>query len=160
MHLIRYCSVSGNKCGRLSDLVPSRHVSLGAQLCQPVCLRRCSPLCYSTLLLCSVCGFLPHSVLFKHGPFFVSTTILISSPSHHAYNLCPLNKSQSYLTPSHPFSRIASLPPLLSTIYPACRLVPLFALLCLPPNFPHRLVFSACRCDWLTCLGWVWLGEC
>lgn len=27
MHLIRHCSICGNKCGRLSDSVPSCHVS-------------------------------------------------------------------------------------------------------------------------------------
>ena len=59
MHLIRHCSVSGNKCGRLSDLVPSRHVSMGALLCQPVCLWLSSPpplrpVFLSSLLLRSV----------------------------------------------------------------------------------------------------------
>lgn len=34
MHLIRYCSVSDNKCGRLSDSVQLRHVSTGAPACQ------------------------------------------------------------------------------------------------------------------------------
>lgn len=42
-HLIRYCSISCNKCRRLSDSVESRHVSNRAPFCQLACLRLSSP---------------------------------------------------------------------------------------------------------------------
>lgn len=77
MHLIRYCSVSDNKCGRLSDWVHLRHVSLGASFCQHACLRLSSPphVLLPSLLLCSVFGY-PY--LFSppqhtHNPSVLST---------------------------------------------------------------------------------------
>lgn len=87
MHLIRHCSICGNKCGRLSDSVPSCHVSspLPARL-PPAFLSSPPFLLLLLMLLCSFCGFLPTPsllylslLLFQHGPLSSSTALLISS---------------------------------------------------------------------------------
>lgn len=78
MHLICYCSISCNKCGRLSDSVASRHVSAGASFCQLACPRLSSP------------------------PAEEYLAMLISSPFLNTLTI-PLNKSQPYLSPSCPF---------------------------------------------------------
>lgn len=85
MHLIRHCSICGNKCGRLSDSVPSRHVSspLPARL-PPAFLSSAlsSPLNAAVQFL----WFPPDSLapplsllLCQHGPLSSSTALLISS---------------------------------------------------------------------------------
>lgn len=111
MHLICRCSVSGNKCGRLSDSLPSRHVSTGAPFCRLACLRLSSP---------------PH-VLSLCGVFHRSYLL---SPPQRSYNPSVLSTNHKpYLPPSCPFCQIASHGALSSSVHPAW-LLPFFCQLC------------------------------
>lgn len=129
MHLIRHCSICGNKCGRLSDSVPSRHVSspLPARL-PPAFLSSTlsSPLNAAVQFL----WFPPDSLapplsllLCQHGPLSSSTALLISSLL--LTTLIIHLSSQQISTLSNSFlSLYAKLPLLLLVpLSPACVLI-------------------------------------
>lgn len=136
MHLIRYCSVSGNKCGRLSDLVPSHHVSSGALLCQPVCLRLSSPPPFTSLSLRLCSAFPPASSpvpVLSTPAFSLSMAILISFPLLSTL-IIPLS-SQQITTLSISFLSLS--PNCLSSSAPHFYLSTLFA-----PSFLLFFVFT------------------
>lgn len=93
MHLIRHCSICGNKCGRLSDSVPSCHVSspLPARL-PPAFLSSAlsSPLNAAVQFL----WFPPNSLtplsfapaLSTWASFLKHSSPYLLSPPHHTYN--------------------------------------------------------------------------
>lgn len=149
MHLICHCSICGNKCGRLSDSVPSRHVS------SPLPAPSASgfPLLHSFFYshCCSVVSvvssqLLPHSLLLsQHGPFPLSTALLISSLL--LTTLIIRRSSRQITTLSNSFlsvfCQIASPPARSPSVYPACLLV-LFCSSLSPANLaPCLLLFSA-----------------
>lgn len=123
MHLIRYCSISCNKCRRLSDSVESHHVSTGAPFCQLACLRLSSPLAEESLAM------------------------LISSPLLNTLTI----PSQQITTLSSSF--LSFLPNCFSSstlIQPVCFFLSFFFP---HANFAPCLIDSSLLwCDWLTCI--------
>lgn len=140
MHLIRHCSICGNKCGRLSDSVPSRHVSppLPARL-PPAFL--CSTLSSPPNAAVQFLWFPPSSL----APLSLCCSFNTGLFPQAQLSLSPFSSSPHYLssqqisTISNSFlSLFVKLPLLLFVpLSPACVLIVLFT----PPP-PH-----------LTCVG-------
>lgn len=138
MHLIRHCSICGNKCGRLSDSVPSRHVSspLPARL-PPAFLSSTlsSPLNAAVQFL----WFPPSSLappslppaLSTRASFLKHSSPYLLSPPHHTYNPSVLSTNLNLIKlfpfplPNCLFSCLfLFLPPVCSLFFTPHRLPP------------------------------------
>lgn len=160
MHLIRHCSVCGNKCGRLSASVPSRHVSsppparLPAALLSPP-LPSFSPCSLSLSRWCGVCASLPTSThqlccSFNAGsPFFLlhffsqARLRLSLLPSHNpsvvARPITTLSTSFLFRLPNGLLSSSRSLLRCLSSLFSF-----FLSLYCLPRTSPKTPTSTNC----------------
>lgn len=145
MHLIRYCSICGNKCGRLSDSLPPCHVSspLPARL-PPALLVSALSSSFTAALQFPPKFFTASPLLLQHRAFFLKHSSYLVS-LHHTHCIILLDKSQHYQIPSFTLMPDYFSSRSLLFIQPVCSLF--FGRHCLPLTS-------------LTCLAWAWCCWC